>query len=302
MHSSSCFVATIDLSLVDKLRSDLDAQGFAFAKPAHTIFSAQKRGISCTLYASGKLTVQGKEMQEFIEFYLEPEILGNLSFTHRTEELMAKVDLQARIGVDEAGKGDFFGPLCIASLKGEKEEIRALLDLGVKDSKKMGDPNILKMAVKIKQQFAHAIIVISPKRYNELYQTFHNLNRLLAWGHATAIDELHRKTGCNQALIDQFGAAYLVENALKKKNLSIHLTQRTHAEEDPVVAGASILARASFVEQLELLGKDIGIELPKGASEKVRTVGKLILEQKGIETLDRVCKKHFKTYNEIANF
>ncbi len=301
MNPSSCFVATIDLSLVDKLRSDLDGQGFVFAKPAHTIFSAQKKGVSCTLYLSGKLTVQGKDMREFIEFYLEPEILGNLSFTHKTEELMTKVDLQPRIGVDEAGKGDFFGPLCIAGLKAGNDEIRALLDLGVKDSKKMGDTNILKIAEKIKERFAYAVIIISPKRYNELYPTFHNLNRLLAWGHATAIDDLYRKTGCDRALIDQFGGAYLVENALQKKQLSIHLTQRTHAEEDPVVAGASILARASFVQQMDLLSKDLGIDLPKGASEKVLQVGKQIVKQKGIELLDRLCKKHFKTYNEILN-
>jgi ribonuclease HIII len=299
VHSTSCFVATIDLKLADKLRNDLDAQGFVFAQPAHTLFSAQKKGVSCTLYSSGKLTVQGKEMREFIEFYLEPEILGNVSFTNRTEELMAKIDLHSRIGVDEAGKGDFFGPLCIAGLKAGDEEIRKLLDLGVKDSKQMSDTTILKIAVKIKQDFAHAIVVISPKRYNELYETFHNLNRLLAWGHATAIDELHKKTGCDRALIDQFGGTYLVENALRQKNLSIQLTQRTHAEADPVVAGASILARASFVEQMQFLSKGIGIELPKGASQKVLAVGRQIVEQKGREILDRVCKKHFKTYNEV---
>ena len=103
------FVATIDVSLEKKLREDLLAQGFVLTKPPHTFFSAQKKGVSCTFYTSGKLMVQGKEMKEFIEFYLEPEILKNLSFTHGKEELLAKIDLNDRIGVDEAGKGDFLG-------------------------------------------------------------------------------------------------------------------------------------------------------------------------------------------------
>ncbi len=299
MNKPSCFVANIDLSLADKLHQDLESQGFVLTKPQYTLFSAQKKGVSCTLYTSGKLTVQGKDMKEFIEFYLEPEILGNLSYTHRTEEVLAKIDLEARIGVDEAGKGDFFGPLCIAAVKADKDEIRALLDLGVKDSKKMSDPVIMKTALKLKERFAHAVVIISPRRYNEMYQSFHNLNRLLAWGHATAIEDLHQKTGCKKALIDKFGGAYLVEEAIKKKHLTIDLVQRTHAEEDPVVAAASILARANFVHQIENLSKQLGIELPKGASAKVKEVGKRIVEEKGIAALDNVCKRHFKTYEEI---
>lgn len=293
------FVTTISLSLEKKLKDDLSSQGFLFSQPPHTLFSAQKKGVSCTLYKSGKLMVQGKEMKEFIEFYLEPEILKNLSFTHGKEELLANIDLNDRIGVDEAGKGDFFGPLCIASLKAGGQELRALLDLGVKDSKKMSDKTILKMATKIKERFAFSIVTISPKRYNELYGSFQNLNRLLAWGHATAIEDLHRKTQCTSALIDQFGGAYLVEQAIRSKKLSIHLTQRTHAEEDPVVAGASILARACFVEAMEFLSKQVGLELPKGASSKVLEVARTLIKQKGVEILDTLCKKHFKTYQEV---
>src|SRR5580693_626798 len=106
------FVATIDLALADKLREDLVGQGFELTKPPYTLFSAQKTGVSCTLYTSGKLTVQGKGKDEFIAFYLEPEILKKLAYTH--PEL--GVDMTARIGIDEAGKGDFFGPLCIAGV------------------------------------------------------------------------------------------------------------------------------------------------------------------------------------------
>ena len=113
MNKSPCFVATIDVALEEKLRSDLTEQGFVLTHPLHTLFAAQKKGVSCTLYESGKLTVQGKDKDDFIAFYLEPEILQSFAYIHPT----ANIDLTARIGIDQAGKGDFFGPLCIAGVQ-----------------------------------------------------------------------------------------------------------------------------------------------------------------------------------------
>lgn len=299
MKSSNCFVANIDVKLADKLRIDLEHQGFSLSTPQYTIFSAQKKGVSCTLYASGKLTVQGKLMREFIEFYLEPEILGALSYTYKKELALESVDLQGRIGVDEAGKGDFFGPLCIAGVKAEGVEIQKLIEIGVKDSKKMSDGAMIKMASLIKESCPHVFVSIFPKKYNELYASFHNLNRLLAWGHATAIEQLQAKTGCSRALIDQFAKAPLVGQALKQKKITIELEERTHAEADPVVAAASILARVAFVQGLEKLSKEVGMELPKGASFQVLEAGRKLVDQKGEAILSDIAKTHFKTYNEI---
>lgn len=291
------FVATIDLSLASKLQTDLEEQGFELTKPPYTLFSAQKQGISCTLYTSGKITVQGKGKDDFIAYYLEPEILKSLAYTYPE----SGVDMTPHIGVDEAGKGDFFGPLCIAGVQADEEGIKKLLSLGVKDSKRMNDKNILTLAAKIRPAFAHSIIRIFPLKYNELYHNFKNLNRLLAWGHGTAIGELVEKTGCQQALIDQFADESLVENALKRKNLAIQLTQRPRAEEDPVVAAASILARAAFVEGLDSLSKEAGFELPKGASDKVIEAGRKLLQTLGGESLGKYAKLHFKTYNDILS-
>ena len=171
------FVATIDLSLAPKLESDLQGQGFEMTKPPYTLFSAQKSGVSCILYTSGKITVQGKQKDDFIAFYLEPEILQSVAYTYPEEN----VDMTPRIGVDEAGKGDFFGPLCIAGVQASKEGISRLLKMGVKDSKKLGDKAIIAMAAKIRPEFPHTIIRIFPEKYNEMYASFKNLNRLLAW-------------------------------------------------------------------------------------------------------------------------
>lgn len=289
------FVATIDLALADKLREDLAGQGFELTKPPYTMFSAQKKGVSCILYTSGKLTVQGKDKDEFIAFYLEPEILKKLAYTH--PEL--GVDMTARIGIDEAGKGDFFGPLCIAGVQADEEGIKKLLSLGVKDSKRMSDKSVLDMSKKIKASFQHSIVRLSPKKYNELYESFHNLNRLLAWGHATAITELVEKTKCDNVIIDQFASEKLVIDALERKKINPKLTQRHGAESDPVVAAASILARAAFLEGLEALSQSIGMPLPKGASSLVIDAGKKLVEKKGPEILKEVAKMHFKTRDQI---
>ncbi len=297
-EKSSVFTAEISLELAGKLRHDLDEQGFQFTQPAYTVFSAQKKGVTCALYTSGKLVVQGKDKDEFLRFYLEPEILLNLNYSYPE----ANIDMAGRIGIDESGKGDFFGPLCIAGVYAEGDSIKQLLSLGVKDSKKLNDATSLELSQKIRKQFPHSIIRISPAKYNSLYAEFHNLNSLLAWGHATAISELVEKTQCRRVIIDQFADERVVLKALERKKLpSIDITQRHRAESDPIVAAASILARAAFLEGLKQLGDRIGRTLPKGASKEVQEVGRAILAAKGPEIFSEICKTHFKTYQEILN-
>jgi ribonuclease HIII len=282
---SSCFVTQIDLKWASKLRSDLENQGFQLSTPPYTLFSAQKRGISCTLYTSGKLTVQGKEKESFIAFYLEPEILGNLSYTHP----QLTIDLLPHIGADEAGKGDFFGPLCIAAVFANEKQILELQQLGVRDSKRLNDSLFPSLAKKIKALCAHETVALFPETYNRLYEQFQNLNHLLAWAHTQAIFNLIEKTGCTRILLDQFSKAPLVEKNLKKKGLLTDFAQRPRAEEDPVVAAASILARTTFPF----------LSLPKGASVPVIEQGKLLVQRFGKEILHKVAKLHFKTKDAI---
>jgi ribonuclease HIII len=292
---SPIFVTTIQLTLAELLKSDLQEMGFDLTKPDHTLFSGKKKGVSCTLYTSGKLVVQGKEKQEFIEFYLEPKILKNFSFSNPEVFL----DKTARIGIDESGKGDFFGPLCVAGVFAEGQEIVALKKLGVRDSKEISDKEIFVIAKKIREQFTTHILRINPQKYNELYLKFNHLNHLLAWGHSTVIEALVLKTQCKNVIIDQFAKEFVVETALKKKGLVLNLTQRTKAEEDLVVAAASILARASFLEGLERLGEAYQFSFPKGAGESVLKAGHLLLSRSGESVLREVCKEHFKTLDQI---
>jgi ribonuclease HIII len=291
----SCFSTTIDLSLKEKLRNDLESQNFSFTRPPYTIFCAKKGKISLSLYESGKLTIQGKDKDEFIEFYIEPEILHELSYTHPEND----IDLTPRMGVDEAGKGDFFGPLCIASVFAEEKTIHELVQMGVKDSKTLTDKRAHELAKKIKILCPYAIVQIFPEKYNQLYEKFTNLNHLLAWGHATAIFDLYQKTHCTYAIIDQFADKKLVENAVKKKEIPMHLDQRHKGEQDVVVAAASILARTAFLDGLDRLSRDHLVHLPKGASKEVIQAGKKIVLEQGQEILSKVGKLHFKTFEDI---
>ncbi len=296
-NAPNIFVATIDLKLGDKLLNDLKQQDFEISIPPHTVFSAKKKGVSCTLYQSGKLTVQGKEMATFLEFYLEPEILGSFNYTYQD----LNIDKTARIGIDEAGKGDFFGPLCIAGVYAEGDAIAKLKSLGVRDSKSISDSNIIKIGRKIRAEYAHHIVKINPLKYNELYQQFNNLNHLLAWGHATTIENMILKTGCRRVIVDQFAAEYVVLTALKRKKLEVDLLQRHRAEEDLVVAAASILARQTFLEGIDSLSEEFGMELPKGASAKTIQSGRRFITKYGREALGKVGKLHFKTLDSILS-
>ena len=292
---SANFVTQIDQSKTAKLKAGLVDRGFEIAKPPHALFSGKKKGISITCYESLKLVVQGKDKDDFITFYLEPEILGTLEYSYPDQN----TDKTPHIGIDEAGKGDFFGPLCVAGLYASEKDIDQLTKMGVKDSKQMNDTVIRKLASRIKPKFHHEIISIFPNKYNELYEKFRNLNRLLAWGHATAIESLHLKTKCKDVLIDQFAAEHVVEKALSSKKLDLNLTQKHKGESDIVVAAASILARDSFLGGMEKLEKHFDMEFPKGASARVKIAGRKFIRTYTRDQLNEVAKLHFKTTQEL---
>ncbi len=294
------FVTSISKEAAVQLEKDLHAQGFTLSKPAHTLFSAKKPGLSVTLYESLKLTVQGKNMKEFIEFYLEPQVFQSTAFTYKNELLLQSMDQRARIGVDEAGKGDYFGPLCVAGVYADPTTFQTLIELGVKDSKLLSDTQIRKIAQGIVKKVPNYIIRLSPKKYNELYASFHNLNRLLAWCHATVIENLAAHFPAHVAIIDQFASEDVVEQAVKKKRLTIALEQRVRGEQDIVVAAASILARWGFIEGIDACGKPYNLTLQKGASGLVVKQARTIVREHGAEILEQIAKMHFKTTKEVC--
>jgi len=209
------------------------------------------------------------------------------------------------IGTDESGKGDYFGPLVSAGVYVDEQTAKELVTCGVKDSKNLSDKENLRLARKItkicKSRFV--IIEISPERYNLLYEQFKkekkNLNTLLAWGHAKAIEEILSKVDCEVAIADQFADERFILGKLQEKGKKLRLIQMHKAEQNIAVAAASILARARFLEKLSKLSNEYKIDLPKGASQTVVKNAKKFVDVHGKESLRKVAKLHFKTTNEV---
>jgi len=204
-----------------------------------------------------------------------------------------------RIGIDESGKGDYFGPLVIAAVFVDAVTQGELALMHVRDSKKISDGRILDMAPDIKTICPHSIVAIGPQKYNELYAKIKNLNRLLAWGHARALENLLDKVSCGRAIADQFGDERLILSALQAKGRTIMLEQRPKAESDIAVAAASILARAEFLIRLKRLSEEVGTSLPKGASSTVEVAARMVMKKHGEERLAHVAKLHFKTTQAV---
>ena len=211
------------------------------------------------------------------------------------------------IGTDESGKGDYFGPLVSAGVYVDEQSAKDLIECGVRDSKKLSDSKNLELAREIARicKGRFAIIEISPEKYNDLYEQFKkekkNLNTLLAWGHAKAIEEILSKVNCKTAIADKFADEKFILDKLQEKGKKIKLIQMHKAEQNTAVAAASILARARFLEKLLKLSNEYKIDLPKGASQKVIENAKKVVDMYGKEALRKVAKLHFKTTNAVFN-
>jgi ribonuclease HIII len=235
-----------------KLRALLQELGFEFSPKQYTLFFAQKNKLSVAVYEKGpKVLIQGKGVEEFVQFELEPKILGEAKLGY--EEVHSPEMFEPHFGVDESGKGDFFGPLVIAGVYVDLGIARKLIDAGVRDSKRItSDTRIRALADEIRKTSMglFEVVLIGPAKYNELYEKFGNLNKLLAWGHARVIENLlAKKPDCPRSLSDQFADKRLIEQSLLRHGGKIDIQQRPRAESDIAVAAASILAREGFIKE-----------------------------------------------------
>ncbi len=216
-------------------------------------------------------------------------------------------NFKPNIGTDESGKGDYFGPLVAAGVYVDARTKTILDRIGVRDSKKISDAKILELARTIRNicHDQYAVIEITPPTYNNLYDTFQregkNLNMLLAWGHAKAIEEVLTKVDCENAVSDKFADERFILSKLQEKGRRINLTQEHKAESHTAVAAASILARARFLERMKNLSEEYGMELSKGASPQVVEQAKLLVEKHGQDQLANVAKMHFKTTVQVLD-
>lgn len=278
------------------------AHGYKFREVPYARFAAEKEQTNLVFYESGKLVIQGKGTQDFIEFVLEPEILKEARLGY--EAVLDPELLLPRFGVDESGKGDFFGPLCVAGAYINESVIKAWKDAGIRDSKNIGsDKRIRELADLIQNTpgCVTSVVPIGNEAYNRLHAKMRSVNTLLAWGHARVIENLmgqrHRMTPLPvRAISDQFAASKdVIGKALMSMGREIELVQKHRAEADLAVAAASILARNEFVIRLGKLEKEFEMKFPKGASAAVDAAAKEFIAKYGAANLPKVAKMHFRT-------
>ena len=292
---------TLTPEQAEKLDAWLDKHLWAPYNVNYAKFAYKGRDVNVVFYASGKLVVQGKGTEEFVQFVLEPEITGFASMGY--DDVLHPEWYELHAGVDESGKGDLFGPLVSACVVADGDAVREWVANDLRESKKVtSDEAVLRMAKQIKNTKGVAVKVsyASMEKYNALYIKFgRNLNKLLAWFHATAITSAIEVRHASWGMLDQFTKQPLVQRQLDIPNFELKM--RTKAEEDPVVAAASIIARATYIYAMRKLSEECGIKLKKGASAEVRSQAVEIVRKFGAESLKKYAKLHYKTAVESIN-
>ncbi len=268
--------------------------GYAPAERPYATFCFEGPKVNVAYYPKkGKLLVQGAGADEFLEFVMLLDPAGNAPAAGTTPHF----------GVDESGKGDYFGPLVVAGVYSDERTAQELLRLGCKDSKSIPDDRAIhRIAERIKALpgIAWEVICIGPQRYNELYAEIGNLNRLLAWGHARVIAALHEKVpACPRALSDQFANEWVLKRALGQRHVPVQLEQRPRAESDVAVAAASILARDRFVQWMQATSQAAGCAIPLGCAPHVVKAARAFVQMHGAERLRDVAKLHFKVTAQV---
>jgi len=302
MKPLSSYTCKLSDDQATALKGWLRERDYQFREVPYARFAAEKDNTNLVFYESGKLVVQGKGTQEFIEFVLEPEILKEARLGY--EAMLNPELVLPRLGVDESGKGDFFGPLCVAGAYVNEAVVKAWKDAGIRDSKNISSDNRIRELAQLIRKTPGCITTVVPignEAYNRLYAKMGSVNTMLAWGHARVIENLMAlKDQMNpppiRAISDQF--AYhkeTVAKALMSLGRGIELIQKHRAEEDLAVAAASILARHEFVSRLGALEKQYAMKLPKGASAAVDAAAKEFLKKYGADNLPKVAKMHFRT-------
>jgi ribonuclease HIII len=287
---------------VETLREVLQRDGFEFEAKEHALFAARKGKLAVTVYQKGpKVLIQGKDTEDFIRFTLEPQILGEARLGY--EEIVQPDLFEPHFGIDESGKGDYFGPLVIAGAYTDAAITRQLMSAGIMDSKRISSAaRIRQLAALIRATpgCRSEVVAIGPERYNALYESFGNLNQLLAWGHARVIANLAAAVpDCPRALSDQFANPRVLQRALKQQGLGLTLEQRTKGESDIAVAAASILARERFIDWIDKTSAACAIRLPLGASAAVVQAGHDLIARHGPDALAKTAKLHFRTTHAI---
>jgi ribonuclease HIII len=296
------YTIKLDDAQMEKLRDVVAARHWEEVEVPYARFAFKGPKVNVTAYTSGKVVVAGKETEDFVQNILEAEVTGAPRLGY--DDVHHPEWFEPHAGLDESGKGDLFGPVVAATVIAERPAIDAWRQAGVRDSKSIEDSQILKLDEVIRDTPGVVVEVVycGMDKYNELMlKPRANLNRLLAWQHARALEAALRRKWVARGLLDQFSKEPLVQRELKKRGLErFNLEMRTKAEEDPVVAAASVVARAEFVRIMRGLSREFGERLQLGAGPQAKAQAAQIVERFGARALGRFAKLHFRTSYEVV--
>ena len=298
----------IALRIIERFVKLFRTENYRTTEPVRNEFSYQisvsdgKEKVSLNVFfgkKGNKVVVQGnKDLQLY-------KRINDLIFGEKflTDEKPDEEPDYPYIGTDESGKGDYFGPLVVAGVYITPTIGKYLKSIGIRDSKELSDYQILQLASEMKKNEEIIIesVLISPEKYNELYEKMGNLNRLMGWAHARVIENLLNKCNATEAISDKFGNEKIILDALLVKGRNINLKQVTKAEKFSAVAAASVIARSSVINWFRIQSKKLKIEIPKGSSSEVEEKAKIILKNFGEDSLKKMVKLHFKTSKKVFN-
>ena len=297
------YTIKLDDGQMVKLRAACAAKNWETAEVPYARFAFKGPKVNVTAYESGKVVVAGKDTEDFVQNVIEAEVTGAPKLGY--DEVLHPDWFEPHAGLDESGKGDLFGPVVAATVIAGEEAVRAWQAAGVRDSKTIVDAQILKLDELIRNT---AGVVVETRHmkmadYNRtMGRPYASLNRLLASHHADALQAALDKKWVPRGLLDQFSKEPLVQRELKKKGLErFNLAMRTKAEEDPVVAAASIVARAEFVRIMLSLSLEFGDKLQKGAGAPAKAQAFVLVEKFGAKALGHFAKLHFRTCYEVVS-
>ena len=276
--------------------------------PPYAIFQADTGDTIVTLYESGKAMFQGVSAdieagmwesigkdKENIDYFIDRE-----EVKEKKEETTIPIDISS-VGSDEVGTGDYYGPIVVTASFVSKDNIPFLNELGVRDSKKLSDEQILKIVPKIIKKIPYKTIMLSNKEYNDNYGKDMNMNKIKAVLHNKVLTEMVKDNEYDYIVVDQFEPESSYYKHLSEVPSPLKgITFITKAEDKCLsVACSSLISRYIFVKEIDKLGDKYGIFLPKGANYYVEDVGIKLVEKYGVNVLKEVAKLNFSNTDRI---
>lgn len=311
----SLFQASGPDELYQKIAARLRAAGIQIA-PFRTIAYGFQFQVSTSEWSallrvyqkkSGAVTIDYSQVRNSqAEADLKAAIAGTERAIPRTQDTPRHLAaLPLLIGSDESGKGDYFGPLVVAAVCLDQKGAAWLRAAGVTDSKALSDQENVSLASQVRKvAVSTSVVALLPEEYNTRYAATAaaggTLNDLLASVHTEAIQTVAVQSGCTTALVDQFAGERLLQDLLSTRCPDLLVLQRPRAEQETAVAAASVLARARFLGDLDLLGEPYHVHLLKGASAGVTRQAAQLVGRYGPGVLRSVAKTHFRTTGRIC--